>query len=269
MQLRRAADYVAAHPMDVASRSLRSISAASDLPPATYSRLAKALGFDGYEALRELCRQTVEQRADGFVDKAVKLGQGDATAAGIIARQTNAVIANIQTLQVQLDPARLDAAAKALGEARRVLLFGAYGSTGIVEYLAYLAQYRQDNWILSGRMGGALGASLADIGTGDVLLIVTKSPYARRSIAAAQLARTQGAQVIVITDSHSCPAMVHADFPFIVPSDSPQFFSSYAATLTLLESLMALVVSRDPNSSSERIRQVQARNNALEEFWTD
>jgi DNA-binding MurR/RpiR family transcriptional regulator len=268
-QLRRAADYVAAHPMDVASRSLRAISVASELPPATYSRLARALGFDGYEQMRELCRLTVEQRVDGFADKAKRLGQGDSSAAGIIERQTSAVIANIQALQAELDPTRMEAAANALGRAGRVVLFGAYGSTGIVEYLAYLAHYSRGNWMLAGRMGGAMGASLVDMKQGDVLLVVTKSPYARRSIAAVDLARQQGAQTIIITDSHSCPAIAHADFAFIVPSDSPQFFSSYAATLTLLECLMALVVSRDPEGSSQRIREIEQRNDALGEFWSD
>ena len=267
-QLRRAADYVASNPIDVASRSLRAISASSGLPPATYSRLARALEFDSYEEIRELCRQAVGQRVESFSEKAAKLGQGDATTASIIQRQTEAVIANIQQLNAQLDPDRVEAAAEALGQARRVVLFGAYGSTGIVEYLAYLAHYCMTNWVLAGRMGASLGAAMVDMGPKDALLIVTKSPYARRAIAAAQMAQDQGARTIIITDNHTCPALKFADFPFIVPSESPQFFSSYTATLALLESLMAVLVSRDPQATSHRIREVEQRNGGLGEFWS-
>lgn len=267
-QLQKAADYVASNPMDVASRSLRAASASSGLPPATFSRLARALDFESYEEIRELCRTAVGQRVESFSEKAAKLGQGDASTASVIQRQTNAVIANIQSLNAQLDPSRLEAAADVLGTARRVVLFGAYGSTGIVEYLAYLAHYSMTNWVLAGRMGASLGAAMVDMGTEDVLLIVTKSPYARRAIAAAQMAQDQGARTIVITDNHTCPALKFADFPFIVPSESPQFFSSYTATLALLETLMAVLVSRDPQATSTRIREVEQRNGGLGEFWS-
>lgn len=267
-QMQKAADYVAANPMDVASRSLRAISASSGLAPATYSRLARALGFVSYEEMRELCRTQVGQRVESFSEKAEKLGQGDASALSIVARQTEACIANIQQLQSQMDMTRMDAAAEVLGRSGKVVLFGAFGSTGIVEYLAYLANYCMSNWVLAGRMGGSLGAALVDLKDRDTLLIVTKSPYAHRAIAAAKMAQDQGAATIVITDNHSCPALKYADFPFIVPSESPQFFSSYTATLALIESLMALLVSRDPKASSQRIRNVEQRNSGLGEFWS-
>lgn len=267
-QLQRAADYVASNPIDVASRSLRAASASSGLPPATFSRLARALDFESYEEIRELCRTAVGQRVESFSEKAEKLGQGDASTASVIQRQTNAVIANIQTMNAQLDPRRLEATADVLQSAKRVVLFGAYGSTGIVEYLAYLAHYSMTNWVLAGRMGASLGAAMVDMGAEDVLLIVTKSPYARRAIAAAQMAQDQGARTIIITDNHSCPALKFADFPFIVPSESPQFFSSYTATLVLLETLMAVLVSRDPQAASTRIREVEQRNGGLGEFWS-
>lgn len=267
-QLQRAADYVATNPMDVASRSLRAISAASGLPPATYSRLARALDFESYEEIRELCRRAMGQRVDSFSEKAARLGEGDASAASVMQRQTEAVIANIQQMRAQVDPARVEGAAAALAGADRVVLFGAYGSTGIVEYLAYLAQYCMTNWVLAGRMGASLGSAMVDMGPNDALLIVTKSPYARRAIAAAQMAQDQGARTVIITDNHSCPALKYADFPFIVPSESPQFFSSYTATLALLETLMAVLVSRDPQGTSARIREVEQTNGGLGEFWS-
>lgn len=268
VQLKKAADHVAANPMDVASRSLRAVSLNSELPPATYSRLARALGFESYEDMRELCRKDVGKRVESFSEKAEKLGQGDSSALSIIARQMGACIANIEALQHQVDPERVDAAAKRLAQSRSVVLFGAYGSTGIVEYMAYLAHYCRTNWVLAGRMGASLGAALAELGSQDTLLVVTKAPYTKRAIVASQMAQDQGASSIVITDDVSSPALKYADFPFIIPSESPQFFSSYTATLAFMETLMALLVSRDPQASSQRIRQVEQRNSDLGEFWS-
>lgn len=265
-KLKDAADYVVANQMDVAARSLRSVSAASGVSPATLSRLARTLGFHTYEDMRELCRGAMGGRAMSFSERAERLKLDKDEGATFLQRQSGACIWNITDLAESVDRARLEAAVDALAEARNVVLFGALSSTGIAEYMAYLANYFCTNWTLAGRMGASLGASLSSLDENDVLLVVTKTPYASRAIFAAEMARAAGAQTIVLTDSHTCPALQHASFSFIVPSESPQFFSSYAATLVLMETMIAMLVARSGESASQRIRDVEARNRRLGEF---
>jgi len=266
-KLRDAADFVVANPMDVAARSLRQVSAASGVSPATLSRLARTLGFASYEDMRELCRGAVMARTTSFAERAERLNDDPDAGQTMLNRQAGACIDNTAQLVAETDRARLNSAVDALSAARSVVLLGALSSTGIVEYMAYLANFFCTNWTLAGRMGASTGSALSDLGTQDVLLIVTKSPYARRAVLAAEIARENGAQTIVITDSHACPANKHATFAFIVPSDSPQFFSSYAATVALLETMIAMLVARSGARASHRIRDVEARNQRLEEFW--
>jgi DNA-binding MurR/RpiR family transcriptional regulator len=267
-KLRDAADFVAANPVDVATRSLRSVSAASGLAPATFSRLARALGFDSYEDMRELSRNAVGRRYVSFSEKARRL-QAESAAAQppFLMRQASACVANIEAATRLVDPARLEAAVDRLHAARNVVLYGAFGSTGIVEYMAYMGSYFAPNWSIAGRMGASLSTAMADLGAEDALIVVTKPPFARRSIIAAEMAAERGAYVIVITDSHTCPALKHASAGFILPSDSPQFFSSYAATLVLLETIIGMLVARAGPRAKARIEEVEERNHRLEEFW--
>ncbi len=269
VKLRAAADFVLANEMDVAARSLRAISSAGGVSPATLSRLARALGFETYEELRELCRVSVSGRAHSFSERARNLQDGLNAESSVFERQASACISNITNLVDTLNNDRTQNAVNALAEAKSVVLFGAFGSTGIVEYMAYLANYFSTTWTLAGRMGASLGASLAAMGPDDVLLVVTKSPYAARAVRAVEAARQIGAKTIVISDSHACPAIKFATFPFIVPSDSPQFFSSYAATLTLMESMVAMLVAQSGEGPSERIREVERHNQRLGDFWVD
>lgn len=268
-RLKDAADYVVNNPVEVATRSLRSVSAASGVSPATLSRLARVLGYESYEDLREQTRSAVGTRVISFSEKAALLKSQATSPQSMLDRQAAACMDNIAELGRSIDRDRLAQAVEAMGRARNVILFGAFGSTGIVEYMAYLAHYFATNWTLAGRMGASLGAALAAIGPDDVLLIVTKTPYANRAVTAAEVARRHGAQTIVITDSHACPAIRHASFHFIVPSDSPQFFSSYVATLTLLETMIAMLVAQSEQDPAERIREVEDRNRSLGEFWAD
>ncbi len=268
-RLRAAADFVADHPVDVATRSLRSVSAASGLAPATFSRLARALGFNDYEAMRELSRNAVGQRYESFSQRAQRLRDeaGQGARGPLLTRQAVACIANIDSMNQTIDPERLEAAVEALHHARRVILFGACGSAGLIDYMAYMGRYFTPGWQVAGRGGAALGATMSDLGVRDAVLVITKPPFARRAILAAEMAAEQGAAVIVLSDTHTCPALKHATAGFILPSDSPQFFSSYAATLVLVETIIGMLVARAGPDAMERIAEVEARNHRLEEYW--
>lgn len=266
-RLRDAADYVVNNPVDIATRSLRSVSAASGVSPATLSRLARVLGFDSYEELREQSREAVGSRVFSFSEKAALLEAQAGACEAMLDRQAAACMGNITRLVQDVNRSRLQQAVDALEQARNVILFGAFGSTGIVEYMSYLANYFATNWTLAGRMGASLGSALASMEAEDVLLVVTKAPYARRAIVATETARSRGAQTILITDTHACPAIGSATCHFIVPSDSPQFFSSYAATLVLMETMIAMLVAQSERNPSLRIREVEESNRSLGEFW--
>lgn len=263
-RLREAADFVSGNPVDVATRSMRSVAAESGLAPATFTRLARALGYDSFEALREEMRLSLERRAGSFSERAQRL-QDSHGGGGFAHPHLDACLANLQALGDKLDTAELEAAVERLHGARQVLLLGRLGSTGMAEYLAYMASFVMPNWIAAGRMGASLGSALAGCGPRDALLIVTKPPHAGQVLEAAAMARKQGAAVVVITDTHACPALRHADHGFIVPSDTPHFFSSYVATLYLLETIAGMLATRAGAAGRRRIAEVEARNRALEE----
>lgn len=266
-RLQEAADILVANKFEVASRSLRAVSAAYGLSPATLSRLARALDFESYDALREAMRGTVGRQMDGMTDRAARLRAQPA--ATVMDRQVAACMANIEDMRALNPPARIEQAVEALLSAGQVVLFGAFGSSGIVEYMAYLANYFAPNWTLAGRRGASLGASVSGLGKGDVLFVVTTAPHAHRAVTAAEAAAANGATVIVVTDTHTCPAVRHAAVSFFVPTESPQFFSSYAAMLTLMEGLIATLIARSPDDLTARIAQVDDGNRKLGEFWID
>lgn len=268
VQLQRAADYVLAHPLEIVSRPLRTISTDSDVSPATYSRLARALGFDNFEAMKEASRASVGQRVGSFSERAELLRTGSALGQSMLKRQGQACVANIAQFLDRVDQEKLDQAATLMRKANRVLLVGTLASTGITEYISYLAHYFAPNWSLAGRMGASMGSQLTTLGDGDVVFIVTMSPYSKRAVHAAELARAAGCTVVLITDAMSCPALRNATHGFVVPTDSPQFFSSYVVPLVLIETLIAMIVAGSEADATAAIQRVEAKNHELGEYWT-
>ncbi|MCV6584767.1 MAG: MurR/RpiR family transcriptional regulator [Marinibacterium sp.] len=270
-KLRLAADYVANHPVELATRSLRSVAQTSGVSPATFSRLARALGFEDYEQMRESGRLAVGEKLVPFSERARSLqaaGQG-LGAMSFLHQQAVAGGANIAYLEQNMSPERLDAAVDALDRAKRVLLVASRGSAGILDYMCYQAQWFRNGWDIAGRSGGSMAATLSRMGPGDVVLVLVKTPYARRSIAALRMAHEIGLTTIVLTDSHSSPAIPFADHGFVVPSDTPNFFSSYVATLVLLDTMISSLLNRAGDEAETRIRKIEEQISQLGENWSE
>ena len=268
-KLQIAAKYVAENPVDVATRALRAVASTSGVSPATFSRLARAVGYSDYEEMREDGREAVERKISPFSERAhsLRIAASEQESAAILRDQAAACIGNVEALLGAIDPARLDAAVQCLHDARTVLLVGAKGSAGIMDYFAYMAHWFKANWKTVGRNGTELSPSLSRLGPGDVVFALAKAPYARRTIAALQVAREAGATTLVITDSRTSPALQFSDYGFVTSTESPQFFSSYVATLVLMEAIVSMLLARAGPEAEDMIRAAEIQIDRLGENW--
>lgn len=268
-KLQVAAKFVAENPVDIATRSLRAVASTSGVSPATFSRLARALGYADYEQMREDGRAAVGRKVSPFSERAhaLRMTAKEHGSAGFLQHQAAACISNVEALQHSVDTPRLDAAVQCLHEARTVLLVGAKGSAGIIDYFGYMANWFKADWKTVGRNGTELSPALSRLGQGDVVFALSKAPYARRTIAALQVAKDAGARTVVITDSRTSPALQFADYGFVTSTDSPQFFSSYAATLVLMEAIVSMLLARAGPEAEDMIRAAEIQIERLDENW--
>ncbi len=271
-QLRLAARYVSDHPEDVAMQSLRQIARKSELPPPTYSRLARAIGFNNYEDLRNNCRKELRQKQLSLADRAALLQKSDrkdsAEGRGSFAAiHAHAAVSGIQNLLDDLDISQLAEAATLLSGAENVMLIGSLSSRTMVEYLAYMAEMVTTNWQVVGQGASSTPAALARTTDNDVVLAITMSPYASETVRAVRFAAEAGANVIVITDDLRSPVLKYAKFSFLTPTESPQFFPSHVAIITLLEILVGMVVRRLGEEGKNRISAVEQSNHVIGDYW--
>lgn len=268
-KLQIAARFVADNPVDIATRSLRAVASTSGVSPATFSRLARALGYDDYEQMREERRTAVERKLSPYSERASSLRENAAheTDSAMLHHQATSCIENIEALESGVEPARLEAAVQALHEAGTVLLVGSMGSSGIMEYLGYMSGWFNTNWIVVGRNGVELSTTLSRLGANDVVFALGKAPYARRTVAALKAAREAGVTTIAITDERTSPALQFADHAFIVPTKTPHFFPSYTATLVLAEAIISMLLAKAGPDAENMIRAAELQIERLGENW--
>ncbi len=271
-QLQRAARYISDHPEDVATRSLRKIASSSGLTPPTYSRLARAIGFDHYEDLRDSCRNEMRQKRLSLAGRAALLQENGIngtkkTRGSFAAMHARAAVSGIQNLLDELDAGQLADAADHLARANRIFLIGTMSSRPMVEYLAYIVQMAAENWQVVGQGASSAPATLASISKNDAVLAISVAPYSSETVRSVRFAASAGAKPVIISDDLLSPLLKHAKFSILVPTESPQFFPSHVAILTLLEILVGMVVRRLGDEGQNRINAVEQSSHAIGDYW--
>ena len=253
-QLGVAARYIVDNPDDVALLSMREQARRAGVQPWTMSRLAKRLGYEGYEAIRALHANAIRQGdpgdkivvSFGFAGRAgrqaVRQKESGETA---LARDIVAAGATqIGRLGAPDSLAALTDAAALLAAARRVYCLGLRSSHAIAAQFAYIMSFLGDRAVLLGTDGfGGLDA-VRMAGADDALLAVSVSPYSRATLDIAHWAAGENVPVVAITDSPVSPLAAIARHAIFVSTESPSFFHSMAPAFVAAETLAALVAGR-------------------------
>lgn len=270
-QLQRAARYIIENPQDVATHSLRQIARRSDLTPPTYSRLARSIGLEDYESLKEICRSELKRNTFSLSQRAAAMtetspGQAQGSAGTFAERHLYSTIGNLHHMLEKLDLAALADTADCLARAGHVGLLGALSSRAALEYMHHMVSIAHPGWTMIRPESEAPGTFITGISNDTVILVVSINPYVERTIRMAELAHERGAEIIAISDDIASPVLKHAHRAFLVPTESPQFFPSYAGILTLLEILTGMLVRRWGEDANRRIDDVEKMSHAIGDY---
>nr|CAA6829014.1 MAG: MurR/RpiR family transcriptional regulator [uncultured Thiotrichaceae bacterium] len=270
-QLRVAANYVAEHPAEVATRSLRTVATHLNIPPVTFTRLSKALGLGGYQGLKELCSKSIKQQSQSFSDRAknLQISRCEIDKTPLFYQHTRAITDNIHEMDKTIDVKKLQQVADEMNKANRVYLVGALASAHFSRFWSYIARLAFSNWYVVNEGEGRLASTINTLDTNDFVVIISKAPHAEWSILAAREIRQTGAQLLVLTDTISCPAIQYSDFHFAISDGSPQFFSSYVSLLVLIETLMGMVIARAGEDAPRHIEAIEKNNYRLGKYWQE
>ncbi len=244
-EARKAATYVLENPRDVGVSTVREIARSANVKPNTVVRMARQVGFDGYEDFREPFREAIREGAVSFPDRARWLQAVRATGdmGGLYADMVGSALRNIEETFGDIDEATLKSAADTIWNARNVYTLGVGVNNSNARNFTYLASTGMVQFHSIPRAGSNATDDLAWVDQRDVLIAITCKPYRAEVVAAVALAREQGVRVIGISDSPASPIIRGSVHGFIVAADTPQFFPSSVSTIALLEILLSFVIA--------------------------
>ncbi len=267
-ELLRAARWIEAHPREVALYSMRECARRAKLAPATLSRLAQALGFQGFEAIKHLCQESFSAQG-GYAGRAEVLQASARRDKDWLALLNEAQHANSASVGGLNQTAQLEAAADAMLKARRVHFLGLRASHGLALHLHYTYGLLASNGVLVQGLGGTLDDQVGDMGPGDLLVATSSASYTRQTVDAVAQARGQGAGVVALTDSALSPIARSATWTLLFRTDSPSYFHSMVGALALTEALVAAVAVRGGRKVLAHLQSRQDRLDGEGAYWDE
>ncbi|ABE43932.1 MurR/RpiR family transcriptional regulator [Polaromonas sp. JS666] len=265
-ELLRAARWIEAHPREVALHSMRECARRAGLAPATLTRLSQALGFNGFDAIKNLCQESFAAQA-GYAGRAEVLQASARHSKDWLAVLNETQHANTASIGGLNQRGQLEAAADAMLKARRIYFLGLRASHGLALHLHYTYGLLASNGVLVQGLGGTLSDQIGEMGRGDLLVAMSLAPYTRQTVDAVAQALGQGVDLMVLTDSALSPIARSAAHTLLFRADSPSYFQSMVGALALAEALAAAVAVRGGRKVLARLQSRQNRLDNEGAYW--
>ncbi|MCR9157342.1 MAG: MurR/RpiR family transcriptional regulator [Rhodobacteraceae bacterium] len=264
-EAQKAARYVLENPNDVGVSTVREIAEAANVKPNTFVRMARQVGFEGYEDFRAPFREAIRKGAVSFPDRARWLQdiRKSDDLGGLYADMVEGAIRNLEETFAGIDAEALKSAAEAIWASRQVFTLGVGVNNANARNFTYLASTGMVQFHAIPRPGSTPTDDLAWADKRDVLIAMSMRPYRTEVVAAIEVAREQGMTIIGLSDSPASPIIRAADHGFVVAVDTPQFFPSSVSTIALLETLLSFVIAVASEEIVERVEKFHDRRHQL------
>lgn len=240
----------------VAFNSIRGLAKQAEVNPNTVTRLAKELGYAGFDAFRADVQATLQTPAPSYAERARALRNRsghDAFAAVIDANQQNtAAIFSTETLEL------LESCIDPLLGARKVHTIGVRSCYSIAHYFSYVGGMAFENFADLPSLPGALVDQMSQVGPKDIVIGITYEHYSSEVVRACEIARTNGARVLALTDSYASPIAIGAWKTLRLPMAGPHFMPSLNSAFLAVEMLLVGMAARS-DGAAERVAAFEAR----------
>jgi len=264
MRLREVGRFVAANDYDATTRSMRDLAAAAGADPASFTRLAQALGYKGWDGLRAALTEARRPAQPApFSGRTKARRQGPDSEIMLVADKLEAEAAGIG----RISPDSVAKAAKTLQAAQRIWIAGFRSCRSVAELLNYqLRLFRPDAVQLVGGSGPE-DLDLGAFGAGDAVVVIGFAPYSTASVLSARAAHRSGAALVAIADSVVAPMAEGADHLLLFEAAaSPGFFPSLTGAIAIAQSLAAVAFVLGGAAAKRRLEQTEARLAAMSQY---
>lgn len=259
-KLGAAADYIIVNLDACRFMTAVELAEATHVSYSTVIRLAKTLGFSGYpefqRALRAAYDDSLEIINDNIVVPSQRIDE-------IIARGSTApvqdlvtahVFSNIRATLAGNPESAFKQACGIILESECKYIISERGCASVSSFLALIMRQMVSHVYNYIGFGQNIFDFVSDLTANDCLIAASFPRYSQLTVNASEMAKSQGARIILITDSVTGPIARFADVILTAQCKSSDYYNSYVAALMTAE-LLCAHLSRISNYSNKELLQ--------------
>jgi DNA-binding MurR/RpiR family transcriptional regulator len=264
MRLQEVGRFVAANDYDATTRSMRDLASAAGADPASFTRLAKALGYSGWDELRAaLTEARRPEQSSPFSARSRARRRGPNSDVSLVADKFEAEAAGL----ARISACSVANAARALHGARRIWIAGFRSCRSVAELLNYQLRLFRPGEV---HLVGGSGPEDLDLGAfhpGDAIVVIGFAPYSMASVLSARAAHDSGATLIAIADTVAAPMAEGAEHVLLFEAaSSPGFFPSLTGAIAIAQSLAAVTFALGGVAAKRRLEATEVRLVAMSQY---
>ncbi len=205
-RLSQVAQFFLNHPEEVAVSTLVHLADLAAVPPATITRFAKELGFQGFSDLQLVFRERLLGPRLPYAERVSGAGDSDLDQPGVVFGSfVQAAVQSLLRIEEALDRDQLEVCVEVLAATEVVHVAAARGAFGLGAYTVYGLGSLGRRAHLIDNIGAMRGMQVAAMGSGDTLLAMTFDDYTPETVEVVKLAAAKGHRVLAITDNALSP----------------------------------------------------------------
>lgn len=246
-RLAQAAEYVLAHPDEIALGTAASIAKAAAVQPSTLVRLAHHLGYEGFSDLQSVFRDRLKVRASSYEERLAHLESGiaDESHEGALFKGfLNAAHQSLDVLSARIDTAEFARAVKALAGADTIYVVAKRRTYPLAAHMSYAFAKLAIRSVLIDTPNGIDDEVAAQATKADGVIACSFAPYASSTIDLARGLAQRGIPIVAITDSALSPLAACATHWLEVSEADYAGFRSLSASMVLAMALPVAIAER-------------------------
>lgn len=238
------------HPEDVALSTIVRLAELAQVTPATITRFAQDLGFQGFPDLQRIFRERLLGPRLPYAAQLARLGEAPSEPDDFAAPEqvfdtfVQAAVGSLLRLHEGLDRPALSAVVEVLAAAPVIHVAAARGAYGVGAYAFYGFAKVGKRARMIDNIGAMRAEQAAGMGAGDVLLAITFGDYTPETIEIAREAKGRGQTVVAITDNELSPVVPLALHALFVREARLGHFRSQVPALVVAQALIVCVGRR-------------------------
>ncbi len=230
-----------------------------DINTTTVTRFFPKIGYSNIKEARTDFRQDIQFMVNSPLDRLRAVNQGQMRGENPVSDAMEQDFANIKNTLNLVTEEMIDTFFELIEDTSKTIYVLATRKELSLAYYFYiqLSFFRENLVFLS---SDNLVSKLADIKTGDLLVIFDFRRYSRLHEKAGQYASSIDARIIVFADSPIAPTINMANCHFLVTTVGPSAFDSYTAGMTLINILMAHMIKKYEKELADKQQRIDLLN---------